>query len=256
MEEIEITRIEGEDSVVKQDVVAREVPFTINLNGSEFVILLSSPSDLKELSTGFLFSSGLLRSAEEIENITVDEEKWLAEVTLKNKELSSELVFKRMYTSGCGGGTLFYHALDLLHRRKNTSSFTIERNRIFDLMSEFNRTSIVFKKTGGVHYAALSDGVKIIGMKEDIGRHNAVDKIIGWTILQGISFENKMFLTSGRLSSEIILKVQKTGAPVILSRSAPTNQGVRLAREMNLTLIGFIRGKKMNIYSAGERVVS
>jgi FdhD protein len=255
MEELEITKVNRGKITTEKDLVAREIPLTINLNGSEFVILLASPMDLKELCAGFLFSNGLIKAAADIESITLDEQNWLAGLVLKDKEKTADLVFKRMYTSGCGRGTQFYNALDVLHRRKNTSSLKVEISRISELMAEFNKCSSAFKKTGGVHSAALSDGEKIVVAREDIGRHNAVDKIIGYSLFEGINFYDKIFLTSGRVSSEIILKVKKTGSPVIVSRSAPTNQGVRLAREMNLTLIGFARGSQMNIYSARERVV-
>ncbi|MFQ6104284.1 MAG: formate dehydrogenase accessory sulfurtransferase FdhD [Candidatus Glassbacteria bacterium] len=256
MEEVEITKINRNRRFVESDVVAMEVPFTINLNGSELVTLLSSPEDLRELAAGFLFSSGLVKKPDEIETITIDQEKWLAEVSLEKKEVSSDLVFKRMYTSGCGRGTLFYSAIDLLHRHKNNSSLKIEKRRIFRLMSDFQNGSTQYKQTGGVHYAALSDGKVIIFIKEDVGRHNAVDKVIGCSFLNGFSFDNTIFLTSGRVSSEIVLKIQKTGSPMLISRSAPTNQGVRLARDLNLTLIGFVRGQRMNIYSASERVLA
>ena len=126
MEEVQIMKIHNDRRVIESDLVAREVPFTINLNGSELVTLLTSPSDLRELAAGFLFSSGLVKRREEIESITIDEEKWLAEVSCESNKESSELLFKRMYTSGCGRGTLFYNAIDLLHRHRNDSHLTIE----------------------------------------------------------------------------------------------------------------------------------
>jgi len=254
LEEIEIIRYEGERRTTKMDVVAREVPFTINLNGTEFVTLLASPEALEDLTIGLLFSSGLLKTADEVQNITIDEEKWLADVSLVNRDVSSDLVFKRMYTSGCGQGTLFYNAIDILHRQKNESKLEVPRKNLLKLMAEFNSSSTGYKRTGGVHYAAVSDGKRIIEMRQDIGRHNAVDKVLGWGVLEEVNLADKIFLVSGRVSSEIVLKIQKTASPVLVSRSAPTNQGVRLARQTNLTLIGFARGQRMNVYSAPERV--
>ncbi len=256
MEEFDITRIEGGRAKKTTDVVSREVPFTLNLNGEELLVLLASPADLEDLVAGFLFSSGLIRSGKDIERITIDEERWLADVHLTDRELSPDLVFRRMYTSGCGRGTLFYSAVDMLHRRKNESPFTIAATEVLRLMSEFNERSEVFRRTGGVHYAALSDGNTLLLTAGDIGRHNAVDKVIGKALGEELDFSRTMFLTSGRISSEIILKIQKTGSPVLVSRSAPTDQGVRLARELGITLVGFARGLRMNVYSNEERISS
>lgn len=255
MEEIEITQITRDGRQSARDVVAREVPFTLNANGEELVTLLSSPGDLKELSIGFLFSSGLIRSIDDVESVAVDEQKWRADVALKNNDLLSSLAFKRMYTSGCGRGTIFYNALDAMNRGKCDSTLRVPHERVLELMSEFNSFSTRFKETGCVHSAALSDGEKILFCRDDIGRHNAVDKIIGAMMIDRLDAQNKILLSSGRLSSEIVFKVHHAGLPIIVSRSAPTNQGVRHAREMNLTLVGFVRGRRMNLYSAEERIV-
>lgn len=255
MEEIEIIRVDSEGVSKEKDFVTEEVPFTINLNQKEFVTLLVSPSNLKELSAGFIFSSGLITSFVDIENIIIDEQMWAAYVTLKNKQPLSEFYFKRMYTSGCGKRTLIYNALDKTRNRKIISTLRIDRDRIFKFMAAFSKKSEGFKNTGGVHSAALCDRDDIIIFMEDIGRHNAVDKVIGAALLNGISFDKKIFLTSGRISSEIVFKMAKTGVSFIVSRSAPTDQAVKLADEIDLTLIGFARGRKLNVYSGVDRLL-
>ncbi len=164
-------------------------------------------------------------------------------------------IFKRLYTSGCGKGTIFYNMVDILHRHRIDSSLKISSKSILKLMQEFQQKSNLFMETGAVHSAALSDGRNILVFKEDIGRHNAIDKIIGRTLEEGIDFRDKIILTSGRISSEILLKIQKCIVPLIISRSAPTDQAVKLACELNITIIGFARGNRMNIYSAPERVL-
>lgn len=254
VEEVDITRVDRDRRTARKDLVAREVPLTMHVNGSELVTLLASPTDLRDLCVGFLYSSGLVRTTGEVQSLTVDEERWRVDIRLGKDIPAEDLAAKRMYTSGCGRGVLFYHAIDILHRQKNTSPLSVPARTIYGLMAEFNDLSRRFQLTGGVHSAALASLEKILTVREDIGRHNAVDKVIGAALAQDIDFPHTIVLTSGRISSEIILKIQKTGSPVIVSRSAPTNQGVRLAADLGLTLVGFVRGQRMNIYSGGERI--
>ena len=109
--------------------------------------------------------------------------------------------------------------------------------------------------TGGTHSAALSDGKDILVFREDIGRHNAIDKVVGYALVKNVTLKNTLLITSGRISSEVLFKVRKGGIPMVVSKSAPTNQAVKLAREMDITLIGFARGSRMNVYN-GEKTVN
>jgi FdhD protein len=254
MEELDIIRIDDDGRHARRDPVSSEVPFTINVNGRELATLLASPGGLRELAVGFVFSAGLIREAADLAEVTVDERRWRAEVTLTNAEAPVELAGRRLYTSGCGRGTLFYRALDLSARRPNPSALRLGAGEVLALMHEFVSSSEEFRRTGGVHSAALAEPGTILACREDIGRHNAVDKIIGRMVLEPVAGEGRLILVSGRLSSEIVLKAARVGVPVLVSRSAPTNQGVRLAREANLTLVGFARGRRMNVYSAPERI--
>ncbi len=122
-------------------------------------------------------------------------------------------------------------------------------------MEEFRKHSEIHRQTGGVHAAALADHTGMLVFREDIGRHNAVDKVIGAYLVQGSSFHDKLLLTSGRLSSEILQKAEACCLPIVVSRGAPTDRSVALARERNITLIGFARGRRMNIYSAEQRIM-
>jgi len=253
--EVKIVKIDNKKRGEHRDIVADEVPLTIHVNGKELVTFLCSPCDLRELSVGFLYSSGLIKFMDDIENITIDNQNWISHVALKNKDDLSRLVFKRLYTSGCGKGTLFYNSLDFMNKKKTESNFKISQDRIVELINIFQKGSVTFNQTGGSHSAALSNGKDILVFKEDIGRHNAVDKVIGEALIRNLSMRDFIILSSGRISSEIIFKVQKSGAAFIISRAAPTNQAIRLARECNLTLVGFVRGQRMNIYSSPERVI-
>ncbi|MFH1848328.1 MAG: formate dehydrogenase accessory sulfurtransferase FdhD [Candidatus Omnitrophota bacterium] len=255
MAEFDALRIDRDGKRNIKDIVTEEAPLTIYLGGKELLTLLCSPDSLKELSIGFLYSSGIIKSMADIKDIAIDDKNWVSHVELSGSDDSSELIFKRLFTSGCGRGTLFYNALDLAHKKIIKSDITVLSDRITALMNTFQDKSVLFKETGGVHSAALSDGERILAFKEDIGRHNAVDKIIGDAVMKGLDMINMIVLTSGRISSEIVHKVAKMRSPVLISRSAPTDQAVRAAREIQLTLIGFARGSRMNVYTGEERIV-
>lgn len=247
---VNIVRIKGDEAKEEEDVVIKEHPFTIFINDEEVITLLCSPASLKELMVGFLFSEGFLTSLQDIDRISIDEDKGLGYIYLKNiNQFNEKLRGKRTITSGCGKGTLFYNVLDSFKSKKIEKPLAIEVDRIKELIREFNKKSELFLNTGGVHSCALCSKDDIILFEEDIGRHNALDKIFGKALLEGIETKDKIILTSGRISSEILIKSTKRQVPVIVSRSAPTSLSVDLAEELGITLIGFARGQKMNIYT-------
>jgi FdhD protein len=139
---------------------------------------------------------------------------------------------------------------------KVESKVEIPTLQVIALVKEFQHRSQIYRTTGGVHSAALCDTSDIIVFSEDIGRHNALDKIFGECILNDIATDDRIIITSGRISSEIVLKVAKRNIPIILSKSAPTNLGVRLADDLGVTLVGFIRGRRMNVYTHAERIAT
>jgi len=255
VERVSIQRVTEEGKKDTEDIVTRELPLTIFLNDKELVTLLCSPEDLGSLAVGFLFSEGLLKNKDEIQGIIVDDRKGLARVnTTADKEPDSDLIFKRFITSGCGRGASFLSAADVQDLAKVESKSTISAHEVFNLVREFQHNSPIYRMTGGVHSAALCDNKNILVFAEDIGRHNAVDKIFGHCILEDIPTDDRMIITSGRISSEILIKVAKKKIPIIASVSAPTNVGVSLANALGITLIGFVRGKRMNVYTNGLRV--
>lgn len=248
---IDINRIKGNTVKKEEDILVIEYPFTIYLNDEEIITLLCSPKDLKELGVGFLFSEGFLDNIADLISIDIDEEKGISYIKIKNrKPLAEKLQGKRTITSGCGKGTMFYNVMDSFKSKKIEDSLEIEIDQIKSLVGEFNKKSELFLSTGGVHSCALSNKDEIIFFAEDIGRHNALDKIIGSAILENIDFKDKLVITSGRISSEMLIKVAKRGIPLIVSRSAPTSLSIELARELNIAVVGFARGEKMNIYSS------
>jgi len=257
VEKLTIQRVTKEGKKDSEDMVTMELPLTIILNNKELVTLLCSPADLKYLAIGFLSSEGLLKSKDAIKKITVDDRRGVVRVqTERDNEHASELLFKRLITSGCGRGASFYSAADVQGQVKIASQIGISALEILTLVKEFQHRSQVYRTTGGVHSAALCDTNNILIFSEDIGRHNAIDKIFGECILKDIPTEDRIIITSGRISSEILLKVSKRNIPILVSKSAPTNLGVRLANDLGVTLIGFVRGERMNVYANGWRIAA
>ncbi len=253
--EVNIVRIKEQQRSKEKDRLIQEIPLTIFFNEREFVTLLCSPEKLDYLAVGFLRSEGLLSNKDDLEEINVDEERGLVFVRTKTAtDLVEKLYGKRTITSGCGKGTLFAHVLDSLQSKRVESPLQVKAGELFQLMAALQGASLLFKTTGGVHSAALAFPDRILFFSEDIGRHNAVDKIVGECILKNISLKDKILLSSGRISSEIVVKGAKLGLPVIVSRSAPTSLSVELAEKMGMTLVGFVRGRRLNIYAHAARI--
>ncbi len=246
----------GETQEVIDDRVVVEAPVTIYLNGKELVTLLCTPEKIDCLALGFLRSEGLLTTLDDLSSIRVREEEGLVEVELKNRsDVAEKLYGKRTVTSGCGKGTIFFNVLDSLRSKPLTGKMQVTADTIHSLMNDLQQKADLFRTTGGVHSAALADSEKIIYFYEDIGRHNAIDKIIGECLLGSVSTDDKIIISSGRLSSEVLLKAAKLQIQLLVSRAAPTSLSIELAETLNITLVGFVRGQRMNIYSHAWRVI-
>ena len=257
IERFPVQRVTREDRDSAEDTVIREAPLTIILNNRELVTLLSCPTDLKYLAVGFLSSEGLLKTRDEIKKIVVDDRRGVVRVeTEQGDEQPGELLFKRIITSGCGRGASFYSPADVGGELRVDSPARISAAEVFTLVREFQHRSRVYRTTGGAHSAALCDNKNILLFNDDIGRHNAIDKIFGECLLRDLPTRDRVVITSGRISSEILLKVAKRNVPILISKSAPTNLGIRLADDLGVTLIGFARGQRMNIYANGWRVMA
>jgi len=250
---VRITESGGEEV---RDIVVRECPLTVVLNGIELVTLLCTPTKLKELAVGFLYSEGLLKRREDLKRVTVDRKRGVAWVESKgDKKVTGEQLSRRYITTGCGRGTSFSLG-DLRGAPKVKSKMKVASSAILNLMKDFQERSEIHRMTGGVHNAALCDKKNILLFSEDVGRHSAIDKILGESLLKGLPMKNRLLMTSGRTSSDILLKAARAGIPIVVSKSAPTDVGVKLAEAFGITLIGFVRGSRMNVYSNGWRVVT
>jgi len=245
---------EGDSNSI-EDVVVRESPVTIVLNNEELVTLLCTPKNLDYLAIGFLSSEGFLESKDEIKKIMVDDRRGVVRVeTQGDKEVSSDVLYKRVISSGCGRGASFYSVADATNQ-KVESLMKISTDEVFTLTNAFQHGSELYLATGGVHSAALCDRQSILVFNEDIGRHNAIDKIFGECLLKDINTNERIIITSGRISSEILHKVAKKSIPIIISVSQPTNLGIRIADNLGITLVSSVRGKRMNVFTNTWRVV-
>jgi FdhD protein len=239
------------------DTIVTEYPLTIKLNGQELVTMICTPEYIEEMVIGFLASEGVIKCYGDIEEIWVQEKEGL--VHLKASRVNPfyrNLQNKRYITSCCGMSRAgFVFANDALTaKRMNDIKVKISVEDTFRLMDEMQNSATLFQRTGGVHNAALCDVTGMVINRMDIGRHNALDKIYGYCLKNNITIRDKIIVFSGRISSEILLKVAKIGCEIVLSKSAPTELALQLAEELGITTIGFVRKHTLNVYTYPERV--
>ena len=235
--------------------MASELPVRLILNNEQLVTLLCTPSELEELAVGFLLSEGLLQHRSAIRKMEIIEQDAAIRIELSDLPADWEKMFeKRTISSGCGKGITFTSYRMYADQRITVAGEMVSLEGIKNLLRTFRNISSLYLETGGVHSAALSDGKDILFFSEDIGRHNAVDKLIGKAFLQSISVENKILLTSGRVTSEIVTKAGRNRFPILISRAAPSCMAISYAEDMGITLVGFARGDRMNIYTWPSRI--
>lgn len=250
-----VKRISELDPLEVDDVIAREFPLTIILNGEEFATMLCTPTHLEELVIGFLAGEGAIRSYDDIASLSVNESQGFVYVQLKKEiELDQKAYSKRYVGSCCGKSRQFYFKNDVLTARTIMTNFHVTPLQCYNLMEKLRLQSEDFSLTGGVHNAALATVDDLIITRMDIGRHNTLDKLYGYCLKNHINMRDKLIIFSGRISSEVLLKAAKMGVGLFLSKSAPTDLALKLAEDLGITSVGFIRGDHMNIYTHPERV--
>ena len=258
MLEVEIVRVDvaAGRTEKKTDYVAEEKPLHLFLNRTQYATIFCSPSNLKELAIGHVISEGIIKSVEEIERTSLKDE--VCRIYLKDdvdieKRLRVSQRFSRVILSACGSESPF---LPQPHLARIRSDLRVRAEIILDAIHNLDSTAETYRKTGGVHAAAIfkSDGT-VVAFAEDVGRHNAVDKVIGITSLVKTDLDHCFLALSGRLTSDIVFKAARVRIPIIASLAAAIDSGIEVAKRANLTLIGFVRGRRMNIYAFPERIV-
>jgi len=226
-----------------QGEVVREQPLTVYVNGQKFITLLCTPVQLDDLVLGYLWLEGVICGLEDVAGLHVSEVDGRADVRLtRDVELPSE----RILTSGCGGGITFRIDPRLFPRITTTAQ--VSPQALFQRMKEFYLEAVNYRASRGIHGAALTDGEKLLIVAEDVGRHNAVDKVMGAALLTGIPTEGKILLSTGRISSEMLLKGARMGVPLLVSRTSPTEMAISLAEQLGVTLVGYLKPDSLNLH--------
>ena len=253
--DVPILKVSGSNVQGVMDEVAAELPISLVLNGEPLVTLLCTPSELQELAAGFLLSEGILQDRASLKRLEVIDKDNSVHIEMTSLPDDWRRMFEtRTLSSGCGSGITFTHFRTEADQRIPFSGPLMTLQDVKGLLKAFRHISSLYRETGGVHSAALSDGREILFFSEDIGRHNAVDKLIGKAFLDDIPLKNKILVTSGRVTSEIVTKAGRNGFPVLISRAAPSCMAIDYAEDVGITLVGFARGNRMNLYTWTKRI--
>jgi FdhD protein len=262
---LELTQVtEWNDGVVhsQQDSLAAEEPLEIRVDGTPLSVTMRTPGNDLELAAGFLLTEGVIESRDQLATIravvpNTAAKSNVVEVVLQNAEFTTENQQRNFFTaSSCGiCGKASIEAIRNRGLRAPRRDFRVPPTVLCRLPEVLRAEQPVFARTGGLHAAALFDAQgNLIALREDIGRHNAVDKLAGWALLEDrLPLSNFIMLVSGRGGFEIVQKALAAGVPVLASVSAPSNLAAKLARELGLTLVGFLRGKRFVVYSGDFR---
>lgn len=240
--------IDGSNEFV-DDLIALEKKIKVSVNGKEVMSLYCTPQMIREFVVGFIMTEGMIKGNWCAERMSIE---YGEEISVDIPAEGDVSMDGRIITSGCVGGVTFERKIE---DEPINDDFSISSDRLREVFNLFQARSDLYKLTGCIHSAALSDGKGILCFAEDIGRHNAVDKVIGYAILENIPFEGKIMLASGRISSEISSKCARWGIPMIATRTAPTNLAIEIAERRGVTIVGFIRGKRFNVYTHPERII-
>jgi formate dehydrogenase family accessory protein FdhD len=254
--ECKVIKIEEDIKSEFNVLVACEYHLIIFLNKRKIATLLCSPENLKELTLGFLRSQQLITKAEDIKYFKLDEVQGIAEVETVDKYISPEKFYsKKVYLEDIEGDINSYSSfIESLNCEPVDSNIVLPYEKVYEFMEKNLNYSEVHKKTGGVHSVALCDTENIMAICEDVARHNALDKVIGKSLMENIFLKDKIVILSSRVSLEMILKVARMQIPIIISKSAPTSLSIVLAKKLNITLVGLVKDRKMNIYANEDRI--
>ena len=250
------TMLDGLDASgqpVKLPVVA-ERPLTIYLNGQEIVTAMSLGDHIRELAVGFLYNQNMLSADDVITDIDIDLDIDVVVVRTEKQTNYESKLKKKIRTSGCAQGTVFGDIMDRFEQISLNPDVRLSVSQLMALSKTINTAPSLYLKAGAIHGCVLCTPERPVAYVEDIGRHNAVDKIAGHMFLNDISGHDKVFYTTGRLTSEMVIKTVIMNIPILVSRSGFTEAGVRLAREAGLTLIGRAKGSRFVALSAPERI--
>lgn len=251
------SRVEGIDESGRrvETAVVTERPLTLFLNRQEIVTMMTIGDHPDYLAVGYLLNQNMLRPDDEIEAIDYDEELEVVVVRTKRETDYEEKLQKKIRTSGCAQGTVFGDLMERFDEIQLSKEARLHTSWLYALTRKINSAPSLYLEAGAIHGCVLCQGDRPLIYMEDVGRHNAVDKIAGYMLLKGIEPADKIFYTTGRLTSEMVIKTVQMGIPILISRSGFTAWGVELARKAGLTLIGRARGRRFIALSGEERII-
>lgn len=240
---ISLINVNNLSSNIKEDYIVSEFPLGLVVNSKYENTFLCTPSNLEELITGYLCFKNLIRHKEDIIELKFDNSSRMAYVKIKQPKFSEN------------ENTIYLNEYDFIKTNAvSNNTLKIKATQIYDFMN-LNLKSQLFADTAGVHNISIYDKNKLVISCEDVARHNAMDKAIGYCILNNIPLDDKIIFVSGRLSFEMIRKVARVNIPIVVAKSATTALAIETAQKLNITLVGFVRGKKMNIYTNPHRII-
>lgn len=244
--------LNGSEPQLIDGSVVEEALACITLNGEDLATFMCTPRDLPEMALGFLYNEGVINGLDEVRAVTVSKGKTCVDVWLRNVDAPQPR--RAIITSGCGGGVTFddlsaaYPPL--------VSELTATPEQLAELMRQLHRGAAVYQEARGIHTAVLAEPERALLQVEDIGRHNCLDKLQGAALLAGMPARNRILLSSGRVSSEMINKARRLETPIVCSRTSPTSLSVALAEAWNITIVAYLRQDRMRVYTHPERVIS
>jgi FdhD protein len=230
-----------------------ESPVSLTVNGQVWLTFMCTPVNMEAMSVGFLYNEGIIESMDEVEEVRVCEHGDNVDVWL-NHSVDQPQSWRR--TSGCTGGVTAVDALARVDVSFNGDQPKVPAEAIGHLVEMLFQAQDLYRETGGVHTSALGDGAKIVFVAEDIGRHNTLDKIAGLCLMNNVWPETRLLITTGRISSEMLQKAARIQAPILISRTSPSSLSIEMAERYGITLIGYARRDRFNVYSNGQRVQS
>ncbi len=264
--EVAIVRYTGNVGVDDRDTLSIEEPLEIRVNAESLTVTMRSPGDDFDLAAGLLYAEGLIRSASDLLVMKMDKDPanperdntLLTAIRISHRGAASASARSFVSASSCGVcGKRDIASIRCAAAPLPDSEFKVSARALYGLSGQMRDAQQVFARTGGLHAAALFDQTgSLLSLREDIGRHNAVDKLIGAELLASrVPLDNRIMMISGRASFEILQKTAVARLPILCAVSAPSSMAVRMARDLNITLVGFLRGETMNVYSQAERIV-
>ena len=230
-----------------------EAPVSLTVNGEAWVSFMCTPVLLEALAVGFLFNEGVIDSLDEVSDVRLCEHGDNVDVWL-NHAVDKPTNWTR--TSGCSGGMTAVDSIARPRAGAAPNGLILPASAISHLVEMLFEAQDLYRETGGVHTSALSDGERILLSAEDIGRHNTLDKIAGMCLMQNVWPERRILITTGRISSEMLQKAVRLGASILVSRTSPSSLSIELAEKWDITLIGYARRNKFNLYAHPERILN